>query len=81
MEVANAPLKTSHKFEDMYQCDPKAKYYGFKSWDGASSTTTPLSLVSPRATQLTIPRLLHPPLQTLFTPRRLPDNNLVIAGT
>lgn len=35
MAVANAPLKTSHKFEDMYQCDPSAKHYGFKSWDGA----------------------------------------------
>ncbi|KAK7757227.1 hypothetical protein SLS62_000776 [Diatrype stigma] len=34
LEVANAPLKTSHeKFEDVYICDPKAKYYGYKSWD------------------------------------------------
>jgi len=34
MEVANAPYKTNHKFEDMYICDPSAKHYGFKSWDG-----------------------------------------------
>ena len=34
MEVANAPYKSSHRFEDMYVCDPSAKYYGFKSWDG-----------------------------------------------
>ncbi|KAI2777962.1 Phophatidylserine decarboxylase-domain-containing protein [Daldinia loculata] len=33
MEVANAPLKTSHRFEDMYICDPSAKYYGYTSWD------------------------------------------------
>lgn len=34
MEVANAPLQSNMKFEDMYICDPKAKHYGFKSWDG-----------------------------------------------
>ncbi|KAK4235335.1 hypothetical protein C8A03DRAFT_36810 [Achaetomium macrosporum] len=33
MEVANAPNKTSFKFEEMYKCDPTKKYYGFKSWD------------------------------------------------
>ncbi|KAI1474381.1 Phophatidylserine decarboxylase-domain-containing protein [Daldinia eschscholtzii] len=33
MEVANAPLKTSHRFEDMYVCDPSAKHYGYTSWD------------------------------------------------
>lgn len=33
MEVANKPLQTNHKFEDMFKCDPKAKYYGYKSWD------------------------------------------------
>ncbi|KAH8204734.1 hypothetical protein TruAng_001068 [Truncatella angustata] len=33
MEVANAPLKTDHKFENMFICDPSAKYYGYKSWD------------------------------------------------
>ncbi|KAK3937161.1 hypothetical protein QBC46DRAFT_268149 [Diplogelasinospora grovesii] len=33
MEVANAPLKTSYKFEEMYKCDPTQKYYGYKSWD------------------------------------------------
>lgn len=34
MQVANRPLKTDMKFEDMYICDPSAKHYGFKSWDG-----------------------------------------------
>lgn len=34
MEVANKPLQTNYKFEDMFKCDPKAKYYGYKSWDG-----------------------------------------------
>ncbi|USW48708.1 Putative L-tryptophan decarboxylase PsiD [Septoria linicola] len=33
MEVANAPYETSHKFEDFFVCDPKAKHYGYKSWD------------------------------------------------
>lgn len=33
MEVANAPNKTSFKFEDMYVCEPSKKFYGFKSWD------------------------------------------------
>jgi len=33
MEVANAPLQTSLKFEEFYQCDPHAKHHGFKSWD------------------------------------------------
>ncbi|KAI1390542.1 Phophatidylserine decarboxylase-domain-containing protein [Hypoxylon trugodes] len=33
MEVANAPLGTSHRFEDMYICDPTAKHYGYTSWD------------------------------------------------
>ncbi|KAI0814715.1 Phophatidylserine decarboxylase-domain-containing protein [Xylaria sp. FL0064] len=33
MEVANAPRKTSHTFEEAYVCDPKAKHHGFKSWD------------------------------------------------
>lgn len=34
MEVGNAPLQSNMKFEDMYICDPTAKHYGFKSWDG-----------------------------------------------
>jgi phosphatidylserine decarboxylase len=34
MEVANAANKTSFNFEDMYQCDPSKKHYGFTSWDG-----------------------------------------------
>ncbi|KAI1774397.1 Phophatidylserine decarboxylase-domain-containing protein [Hypoxylon cercidicola] len=33
MEVANAPLRTAHRFEDMYVCDPTAKHYGYASWD------------------------------------------------
>lgn len=33
MEVANAPLKTDHAFEDLYICDLKAKHHGYKSWD------------------------------------------------
>ncbi|KAK4111516.1 hypothetical protein N656DRAFT_733262 [Canariomyces notabilis] len=33
MEVANAPYRTSHKFEDMYVCDPSKPHYGYKSWD------------------------------------------------
>ncbi|KAH9845779.1 Phosphatidylserine decarboxylase proenzyme 3 [Teratosphaeria destructans] len=33
MEVANAPYKTQHKFEDFFVCDPKAKHHGYKSWD------------------------------------------------
>lgn len=33
MDVANAPLKTSHRFEDMYVCNPSARYYGYASWD------------------------------------------------
>ncbi|KAF4983426.1 hypothetical protein FZEAL_1155 [Fusarium zealandicum] len=33
VEVANSPRKTDMKFEDMFECDPSAKHYGFKSWD------------------------------------------------
>ncbi|KAM0469853.1 hypothetical protein ACHAPX_010238 [Trichoderma viride] len=33
MQVANAPLKSSMKFEQMFVCEPSAKYYGYKSWD------------------------------------------------
>jgi phosphatidylserine decarboxylase len=33
MEVANAPLGTSHAFADMFVCDPAAANHGFKSWD------------------------------------------------
>ncbi|KAI0117951.1 Phophatidylserine decarboxylase-domain-containing protein [Nemania sp. FL0031] len=33
MEVANTPLRTAYNFEDMYVCDPKAKHYGYTSWD------------------------------------------------
>ncbi|CAK4029987.1 Phosphatidylserine decarboxylase proenzyme 3 [Lecanosticta acicola] len=33
MTVANAPYKTSYKFEDFFHCDPSAKHYGYKSWD------------------------------------------------
>lgn len=34
MQVANAPLKSSMKFEEMFVCEPSAKYHGYKSWDG-----------------------------------------------
>jgi len=33
MEVANAPYKTSHTFEEFFHCDPSQKHYGYKSWD------------------------------------------------
>ncbi|KAF8144701.1 phosphatidylserine decarboxylase family protein [Mycena galopus ATCC 62051] len=33
MQVANAPLQTNHKFEDMFLCDPAKKYHGYTSWD------------------------------------------------
>ncbi|KAL2262501.1 hypothetical protein VTK26DRAFT_1134 [Humicola hyalothermophila] len=33
MEVANAPGQTLFRFEEMYQCDPSKKHYGYKSWD------------------------------------------------
>lgn len=33
MAVANAPLSTEFRFEDMYICDPTAEHYGFRSWD------------------------------------------------
>ncbi|KAJ7121525.1 phosphatidylserine decarboxylase family protein [Mycena epipterygia] len=33
MQVANAPLQTNHKFEDMFICDPTKKHHGYKSWD------------------------------------------------
>ncbi|KAJ9115962.1 hypothetical protein QFC22_005105 [Naganishia vaughanmartiniae] len=32
-EVANLGGETSYKFDELFQCDPKAKYYGYKSWD------------------------------------------------
>ncbi|KAJ7224584.1 phosphatidylserine decarboxylase family protein [Mycena pura] len=33
MQVANTPLRTQHKFEDMFVCDPTKKHHGYKSWD------------------------------------------------
>ncbi|PHH58488.1 hypothetical protein CDD81_5654 [Ophiocordyceps australis] len=33
VEVGNAPLGTSFTFEELYECDPTAKHYGFNSWD------------------------------------------------
>ncbi|KAJ7203508.1 phosphatidylserine decarboxylase family protein [Mycena pura] len=33
MQVANTPLQTHHKFEDMFVCDPTKKHHGYKSWD------------------------------------------------
>jgi phosphatidylserine decarboxylase len=40
MQVANAPYKTSHKFEDFFHCDPTVKHHGFKSWVGRGLRTT-----------------------------------------
>jgi phosphatidylserine decarboxylase len=34
MQVANAPRGTGYTFEEMYVCEPGAKYHGFRSWDG-----------------------------------------------
>lgn len=31
--TANDAGETSYAFEDLYQCDPSAEHYGFKSWD------------------------------------------------
>ncbi|RDW64544.1 phosphatidylserine decarboxylase family protein [Aspergillus mulundensis] len=31
--VANIPLSTNHSFEELFVCDPAAKYHGYKSWD------------------------------------------------
>lgn len=42
LEVANAPYKSSMKFEEMFICDPTAKHMGYTSWDGSS--TAPFSL-------------------------------------
>lgn len=72
MEVANVPRKTSFKFEEMFVCDPSAKYYGYKSWDG---NTYPLSLF--RFYPLTplkltkFPRILHPALPRVRPTRRI----------
>ncbi|KAG6003956.1 hypothetical protein E4U21_001583 [Claviceps maximensis] len=33
MQVANAPYKSSMRFEDMFVCDPSAEHMGFRSWD------------------------------------------------
>lgn len=33
MSVANAPLNTSHTFEEFFVCDTSQKHYGYKSWD------------------------------------------------
>ncbi|KAI0017805.1 Phophatidylserine decarboxylase-domain-containing protein [Xylariomycetidae sp. FL0641] len=33
MQVANAPLGTSHEFDQMYVCDPSAEHHGYRSWD------------------------------------------------
>lgn len=37
LQVANAPYKSNHSFEEMFECDPKAKHMGYKSWDGTCS--------------------------------------------
>lgn len=31
--TANLGGQTSHKFEELFVCDPKAEHHGFKSWD------------------------------------------------
>lgn len=41
MQVANAPYGSSMKFEEMYICDPSAKHYGYKSWDGECPRVRP----------------------------------------
>jgi phosphatidylserine decarboxylase len=41
VEVANKPNKTNFKFEEVFECDPSAKYYGFKSWDGKPKASPP----------------------------------------
>jgi phosphatidylserine decarboxylase len=33
MAVANAPLKTNHKFDDFFECDTSKQHYGYTSWD------------------------------------------------
>lgn len=78
MEVANAPLKTSYKFEEMYQCDPSKPHYGFKSWDGTSPQPSP-----PRPPPPTYPshtdfftRRLHPASRPVASP----DNPLVVTS-
>ena len=53
MQVANAPYKSDHKFENMYICDPSAKHFGFKSWDGKITGSRKWKTV------LTLSRLLH----------------------
>ncbi len=34
LQVANAPYKSNHSFEEMFECDPRAQHMGYKSWDG-----------------------------------------------
>ena len=50
MQVANAPLETSHKYEDMFVCNPNAKYHGYKSWDGELCLPLPLNLTRSSST-------------------------------
>lgn len=33
VQVANAPNASNHDFDKLFVCDPKAKHYGFNSWD------------------------------------------------
>jgi phosphatidylserine decarboxylase len=39
-EVANLG-ETSYKFEELFECDPKAKHLGYKSWDDYVSASGP----------------------------------------
>lgn len=54
MEVANAPLKTNHSFEDMYICDPKAKHHGYTSWDGKLLCFPPFPFSPPQKPKLSL---------------------------
>jgi phosphatidylserine decarboxylase len=77
MAVANAAYKTNHKFEEMYICDPKAKHYGYKSWDGRTDLDSPF----PGAGMLTKPldfftRQVHDSARPVASP----DDDSVIAN-
>ena len=58
LQVANAPLETSKSFEEMFVCDPKAKYYGYKSWDGKKRLAFPFTQISPYTRLYTVNQLI-----------------------
>jgi phosphatidylserine decarboxylase len=39
MKVANTAAGTSHKFEDLFHCEPSAPHHGFTSWDNFFTRT------------------------------------------